>query len=133
MPMIPGVVRCGASVMAWASCRQSSTWGRAPATLRNGTVFRAINAAIKQRGRRLLLFALLAAYGVLADRAGGLGVPCLWQRLLHVSCPGCGLSRAGALLVRGRIIEAAEMNGLIFVVIPVVCWHVAHGQFSTGP
>jgi hypothetical protein len=54
-------------------------------------------------------------YGLFIDPdTGEGGIACLWETLFGVDCPGCGLSRAGALLLRGRFEEAARMNGLIF-------------------
>lgn len=58
--------------------------------------------------------ALLVVYGILVDPDTGRGgFPCLWKALFEVSCPGCGLSRAGALLLHGRVQEALAVNWLI--------------------
>jgi hypothetical protein len=55
------------------------------------------------------------AYGIAVDPlTGHHGIPCLWKILFGVSCPGCGLSRAWAFLIRGHLREAGEMNWLIF-------------------
>ena len=64
-------------------------------------------------GRRCLLPALLV-YGFIVDPATGSGgIPCLWRLMLDLSCPGCGLSRADALLVRGHFAAGIAMNWLI--------------------
>lgn len=64
---------------------------------------------------RVSIMAALLAYGSIVDPdTGNGGVPCLWRTLFGFECPGCGLSRAGALLLRGRFPEAAHANWLIF-------------------
>lgn len=64
-------------------------------------------------GRRCLLPALVV-YGTMVDPATGKGgIPCLWRLVLGISCPGCGLSRADALLVRGHFAASIAMNWLI--------------------
>jgi len=58
---------------------------------------------------------VLLVYGLIVDpNTGSGGIPCLWKSGLGFNCPGCGLSRAGALLLHGRFQEAARMNWLIF-------------------
>ena len=71
----------------------------------------------------LLTFVVLLTYGLIVDPdTGGRGIPCLWKALLGFSCPGCGLSRAGSLLLHGRLADAASMNWLIFPVVAVFTW-----------
>ncbi|HEX2187967.1 MAG TPA: DUF2752 domain-containing protein [Longimicrobiaceae bacterium] len=66
----------------------------------------------------------LIGYGLVVTSPGGEGgLPCLWRLLFAVPCPGCGLSRANALLVRGSFHEAIAMNVLI---IPL--WLIASGS-----
>jgi hypothetical protein len=61
-----------------------------------------------------VVLALLCGYGLLVNPfSGENGLPCLWKLLLDIECPGCGLSRAGAFLVRGRLVEAISTNWLI--------------------
>jgi hypothetical protein len=67
-----------------------------------------------------LFMVALLAYGLTVDPdTGKWGIPCLWKALLGINCPGCGLSRAGALLLHGRFAEAARMNWLIFPFVMV--------------
>ena len=75
--------------------------------------------------------ALLLLYGLMIDPdTGAGGIPCLWNSLLGMDCPGCGLSRAGALLLRGRVQEAAQMNWLIFPFAAGVLWKFARQVLS---
>ena len=74
----------------------------------------------------LLMLPALVAYGVLVDPVTGHGgIPCLWKLLFGVECPGCGLSRADAFLVRGNVVEAVAANWMI---LPV--WFVAIRSFA---
>jgi hypothetical protein len=65
------------------------------------------------------IVALLMYLGMVDPETGDGGIPCLWKTLCGFSCPGCGLSRAGALLLHGRFVEAAEMNWLVFPIAAV--------------
>ena len=66
---------------------------------------------------------VLLVYGLIVDPdTGSGGVPCLWKSLFGLDCPGCGLSRAGALLLHGRVHEAASRNWLIFPFGIVFVW-----------
>ena len=42
---------------------------------------------------------------------------CLWRRLLDVECLGCGLTRAVCSLAHGRIVEATNLNPLVWCVV----------------
>lgn len=76
----------------------------------------------------LLFMPALAFYGWIVDPSTGHGgLPCLFKLLLGFTCPGCGLSRADALLVRGELGEALAANWLI---LPI--WIVAAGSFISG-
>jgi len=67
---------------------------------------------------RALALPGLVAYGfAVSPGTGSGGLPCLWRLAFGLDCPGCGLSRATALLVRGEILDALAMNCLV---VPVV-------------
>jgi Protein of unknown function (DUF2752) len=73
----------------------------------------------------LLLLPALVVYGLIVDPVSGHGgIPCIWKLCFGLNCPGCGLSRADALLLQGRLAEATASNWLI---IPV--WLVALRAF----
>lgn len=75
-------------------------------------------AARRTRRWDLLVIGALALYGIGVDpESGAGGLPCLWKWATGSNCLGCGLSRAGALLLRGRWADAAAMNWLIFPVL----------------
>lgn len=52
------------------------------------------------------------------------GPPCVWKALLGHECPGCGLTRALCLLLRGHLFDAVRLNPLVLAVVPTVGWHL---------
>ena len=69
----------------------------------------------------VLSLAALAAYGLMVEPGNGArGLPCLWTLIFHHKCFGCGLTRAGAYMLRGRVQEAISMNWLILPVTALV-------------
>jgi len=77
---------------------------------------------------------LALAYGLLVDPVTGhRGIPCLWNALFGIRCPGCGLTRAWAFLLRGHWRQAAQMNWLIFPVVSVYALHVVHTLIRSTP
>jgi hypothetical protein len=83
---------------------------------------------------RFLLVAGLALYGFLVDPASGRhGIPCLWKTLTGMECPGCGLSRAGAHLVRGHFAAALKQNALIMPVTFLLLMHAASPLMHRQP
>ncbi|MDR3723164.1 MAG: DUF2752 domain-containing protein [Terracidiphilus sp.] len=68
---------------------------------------------------------LAVAYGLVVDpETGRHGVSCLWKTLTGHNCPGCGLTRAWAFLLRGRWHEAGTMNWLIFPSVAIYASHI---------
>lgn len=82
------------------------------------------------RIQAVLLGALLI-YGFVVDPdTGEGGIPCLWKAVFSADCFGCGLSRAGAFLLRGQVTEAVAMNGLIIPVVILVAWKFLGDSFG---
>jgi hypothetical protein len=46
-------------------------------------------------------------------------IPCLWDTLFHVNCPGCGLTSAFINILTLDISEAYNANAMIFIILPV--------------
>lgn len=55
---------------------------------------------------------------------------CLVAALLHVPCPGCGLTRAAFAMARGDVSRAVAFHPLSIVVIPIVASILAVQAFS---
>ena len=47
-------------------------------------------------------------------------IPCLWNLMFDVHCPGCGLTTAFIYLLKIDPIGAWNSNPLIFLIIPIV-------------
>lgn len=54
------------------------------------------------------------------------GIPCLFNKLTGLKCPGCGMTRAIAQLWRGHIHSALEYNALCISVLPITCLYLLY-------
>lgn len=77
----------------------------------------------------VLGFLYLAAFLV-----WGRGIPCWFNLLTGMQCPGCGMTRAIAQLWRGDVHEALEYNALCISVLPVTCFYMLYRavRYVTG-
>jgi hypothetical protein len=74
-----------------------------------------------------LLLPGLLIYGALVNPISGEGgLPCLWRLATGLTCPGCGLSRAIAFLVRGDAQAALGANKLVVPLVLIAA--VAHAR-----
>lgn len=55
-----------------------------------------------------------------------IGIPCWFNKLTGLKCPGCGMTHAIAQLWRGDIKEALEYNALCLSVLPITCLYVMY-------
>lgn len=60
-----------------------------------------------------LLFLMLIALGYRWQ------IGCIWQRLFHIPCPGCGMTRACLALLRGQIATAFSYH-FMFPTLPLL-------------
>ena len=96
------------------------------------------------RPQRVLLGALLesrpmgaclcgAALGHLALVAAGVpGWPCPVRSALGIPCPGCGLGRAGVLLLRGQFAASLHMHAFAGIVIAALVLFVVAAVLPQG-
>lgn len=93
------------------------------------------------RSARVLMLPGFFIYGAMIDPAtGDGGIPCLWRLCFGLTCPGCGLSRAVALLGRGQFDEAVAMNWMVLPVVLIasysfavqMCTHFMGGEPNHG-
>jgi hypothetical protein len=45
---------------------------------------------------------------------------CAWRHVTHAPCPGCGLTRAGACLLRGELARAWQLHPFAPLLLPVI-------------
>ena len=73
-----------------------------------------MNEIQKKAARHLIIYggltALLFLYLVLCR--AGLGIPCFYQTMFHITCPGCGATRALFSLLRLDLSAAAAYHGV---------------------
>jgi len=73
----------------------------------------------------LAVGAWILASSALFERTGiDVRLPCLFEAMFDLECPGCGLTRALQALLHGDLAAAWARNPLVFVVFPagVLCW-----------
>ena len=98
-----------------------------------------MNNRKKRAGFIILLFGVygLAAIINLAAKARfGVGLPCISQKLFHIYCPGCGLTRMLEAEMQGQWYQAFRYNSFFFITGPFfgfVCildavWYVIKGK-----
>ena len=64
---------------------------------------------------------LVSLYVIVQPPETGLGIDlCSLHRVSGAPCPGCGMTRAGANLVRGEFLRAFQFHPLGYVFIPVL-------------
>lgn len=47
---------------------------------------------------------------------------CLIKNIIHVECPGCGITKAISSIFHGELINAYKYNHMIVVIFPVLCY-----------
>lgn len=50
-----------------------------------------------------------------------IGIPCIFNEITGLYCPGCGITRAIASLIKFDLYQAFRYNMLIVVFIPLIC------------
>ncbi|MDE6220064.1 MAG: DUF2752 domain-containing protein [Lachnospiraceae bacterium] len=56
----------------------------------------------------------------------GRGIPCWFNKLTGLKCPGCGMTHAIAQLWTGHIKHALEYNALCVSVLPIACLYILY-------
>ena len=88
-------------------------------------------------GRTKLSLAALAVSGaVLLLRFPpdhyGFWPACPFHELTGLVCPGCGATRAVAALLRGHLVEAARLNAMVLLMVPLLAWAWIRGLPKGG-
>ena len=66
---------------------------------------------IKELKNKIFLTVL---YGVILLLFWGLGIPCLFKHFFKIPCPGCGMSRALFLVLKGDFVKAFEAHPMFW-------------------
>jgi len=75
------------------------------------------------RARWLLAIVLVyAGIGLLLRAFADINImpPCLYSTFFHIRCPGCGITTATTLILRGRFADAWHTNPLAFPAIIII-------------
>jgi len=57
-------------------------------------------------------------------------IPCIFNFLFDVNCPGCGLTRAFTELIKLNFREAWSYNPIIFIVMPAISYFIISDYFK---
>ncbi len=50
----------------------------------------------------------------------GIAIPCVFNKVTGLYCPGCGITRMCLSLLDGKIYQAFRYNPVVFIDIPVI-------------
>lgn len=82
---------------------------------------------LRRMHKRLLvsgaLVALLLAYYVLV-KVTGIGIPCLFNKVTGLECPGCGITHMYMAMFELDFYKAFKYNPYVFVMQPVLYYFV---------
>lgn len=65
----------------------------------------------------LIIIVTVMAILVLMER---IAIPCIFNKVTGLHCPGCGITRAIRALLKGNILESIHNNVLLYTVIPLL-------------
>ena len=77
---------------------------------------------MKERKKTMTIFILVSAliligYALLF-KFTGIGIPCPIHEVLHLNCPGCGISRMFIAIFELNFYQAFRYNPLLFISLP---------------
>ncbi len=68
----------------------------------------------------LPILTVLGIFVYFADPTNGPIIPCMFNKLTGLYCPGCGMTRAVHYIMRFRFYEALKFNPLIVIIPPLL-------------
>jgi len=72
---------------------------------------------LKKIKRHIILFIILIAYFIIGQITG-FYIPCPIHGILHLYCPGCGITRMFISLFKFDFISAFRANQFVFILLP---------------
>ena len=76
----------------------------------------------------ILKFGIIVGYPLLAFLFYRLGVRCLFRTLLHIPCPGCGMTRAVVSLLHLEFPTAFSYHPMVFALPVMVLYFLLDGK-----
>lgn len=80
---------------------------------------------LKKVGKCLaVLLAVGIAYFLICYRLG-FGLPCMFNKITGLKCPGCGITRMCISLLKGDIYSAWVYNRGVLIILPLIAYFLA--------
>lgn len=76
--------------------------------------------------RGLMAVAILGGLYLFVFLTFDVGIPCIFNKLTGLKCPGCGMTHAIASLWKGQPANAWNENALCLSVLPVTCLYLIY-------
>lgn len=74
--------------------------------------------------KKLIIGAVLMVSGIIYLKViaptFNIHIPCVFNKLTGLDCPGCGMTRATLAMLEGNIYQAFRWNMLIFILAPLL-------------
>ena len=80
--------------------------------------------------RRIAVILIIGITYYFFVSASGLAVPCVFNKITGLLCPGCGITRMLAAAFRGSFKEAFGYNRALFLTLPVIVFILAAEEFK---
>ena len=83
--------------------------------------------------KQLMALGLTVAFCILYLIFGGITgiyIPCVFRKITHWYCPGCGITRMFAAILAGDFYQAMRYNPLLFILLPVALLYLVDSLIS---
>lgn len=89
---------------------------------------------LQNRLKKRLLFnfslILIAVTYYLIFNKFHIGIPCLFNKLTNLLCPGCGITRCFFAIFEGEFQKAFNYNQLVFILLPAFIVYYLYNEFA---
>ena len=78
-----------------------------------------------------VIFFLILGIGLLIgyyfiNKYWHLYIPCMINKVTHLYCPGCGVTRMLFALLKGHVYEAFMYNQFVFILLPFLIFYIVY-------
>ena len=77
---------------------------------------------IKYSIKRVLIILLISIIFLHLNYKFSFSIPCLFHKITHLYCPGCGITRMILSLLKMEFYQAFRYNPLIFIMLPIITY-----------